>query len=136
MLLGYNNNLELDVLKEKLDVSIDNYLAKLSLEGESCALNHGPGVKLNGESKAVNLICQNFGEPSSGTVMDQVRIPICENCEKGLTNGKWVLLYCITCNSSQWILKEKAKLKYNDDVGIIWLDECPICVKKQEELEE
>jgi len=135
MLLGYNS-LTLDFLTEDLDKNINEFLAKVELEGRQCHLNHGPQHLDIEEHNAINYICQNLGDTQSKTVTGQIRIPICEECINGLLSGEWLLVYCITCHSSQWIYKSESRLDFKEGLNLLWLDECPACESKQKEVEE
>jgi len=59
-----------------------------------------------------------------------IQIPICRECEEALLSEGWVLFYCITCNSSQWVLKKLAKRIYKKTDKVFFMDICPICNEK------
>lgn len=96
-------------------------LAFLADLGKSfCELNHGPNTKQE-DYKAVDYIVQAFGY--NGKNQHELLIPICAECVQGLQDADWVLLYCFSCNQSQWINKKLSKNKYKHK--IIWLNGCP-----------
>ena len=65
------------------------------------------------------------------SITDMLRIPVCEDCIRGLYDENEVLLYCIQCNHSQWVWKPTSKINYNTNV--VWLDSCPKCLKEDED---
>lgn len=93
-----------------------------SLIGEKCALRHRdePG-------DAVNAICQYLGTSNGiqSEVTQELRIPICQECLEAILSKEWVVIYCATCHSSQWICKELARRSY--DTEVIILGSCPVC---------
>ena len=96
---------------------------KIHLMLESCDLNHGLGVE---KPQAVDYITQTLGDGG------QLRIPICAECADALMcteEERWVLLYCLSCLSSQWIDKSVSRRLYHYEKGerIKWMRECPKC---------
>lgn len=114
------------ILNESIDISI----AKMELLNEECGLSHGPKHLVPKKPLAVDYLCQMFGFSEEKTITDELRIPICAECIEGLYSGDWVLLYCITCNNSQWVYKPESKLDFNPGVSVVWMDECPKCPKE------
>lgn len=129
----------------KLDEALDFFIAKMNLTYEHCHLNHGPGVE---PPKATNYLCQRLDDLNkedydpmmlsipefSGNLNefgDTLRIPICDECIAALYDEDWLLFYCLTCNSSQWIIKSKAKKLYPHWESIRFLIECPICTNRE-----
>jgi hypothetical protein len=108
-------------MEEVFDNLLQENLAKISLEAEICHLKHNDIV----EYKAVNYLCQMLG--GNDVVQDLLRIPICEECEAALLGDEWILFYCISCNSSQWVLREKAKKDYSKDQNVYFFINCPTC---------
>jgi hypothetical protein len=100
-----------------LDTFMDDFIARIHLIGELCSLNHGPGVK---PPPATNYLCQRIGS-------DLYRIPICDECAAALYDEEWLLFYCLSCNSSQWLLKSKAKKYYPKWESVRFLHTCPMC---------
>jgi len=104
---------------------LDNLIARIDLIGLVCHLNHGPGVE---PPPAVNYLCQYIGRTDDPDVLpDLYRIPICEECTAALYDEDWLLFYCLTCNSSQWLLKSKARKLYPKWESIRFLHTCPMC---------
>lgn len=73
---------------------------------------------------AIDYIVQPIGMET--TVFLDIIVPICGKCIEHLDSTEWVLLYCVQCNSSQWVYKKMAKLEYGDKT-IVWMDGCPKC---------
>jgi len=113
-----------------LDESIELSMAKMELLNEKCGLNHGPISLVPENPKAVDYLCQMFGFSEERTITEEIRIPICEECMEALYDGDWVLLYCVICNSSQWIYKPESKLDFKPGVSVVWMDDCPKCPKE------
>ena len=134
----------------KLDEALNFFIAKMNLIYEKCHLNHGIGIE---PPDATNYLCQKIGdlsapiydsidpallaipELSNGVddIEDVLRIPICEECAAGLYDEDWLLFYCLKCNSSQWLIKSKAKKLYPHWESIRFLAGCPICTIKDDE---
>jgi hypothetical protein len=108
------------------DLIMDEFLAGLNLEGQTCMLNHNDEI----ERPAVDYLCHQMGYslPDGDYEADaELRIPICEECVQGLCGGKEILFYCIGCNASQWMLKSQSKKEYPEGTNIIALKKCPKC---------
>jgi len=114
-----------------IDEALDFFIAKMNLIYEDCHLNHGLGVK---PPRATEYLCQWVGPKDQPT--DLLRIPICVECAEALYDEKWLLFYCLNCNSSQWLLKSKAKKYYPIWESIRFLSECPICTENKEKLKK
>ena len=132
----------------KLDEALDFFIARMNLVYEKCHLNHGIGIE---PPDAVNYLCQrldNMNEPgydsldpsllaipefnkNLDSLGETLRIPICEECAAALYDEDWLLFYCLTCGSSQWLLKSKAKKLYPHWESIRFLVECPICTNRE-----
>lgn len=121
---------EIDDLTE-LDEALDLFIAKMNLVYERCHLNHGEGVK---PPKATEYLCQWIGKDGQEEFL--FRIPICDECAEALYDEEWLLFYCLTCNSSKWLLKSRAKKYYPKWESIRFLSECPICTENKEKLEK
>ncbi len=104
-------------------------LDKIELMGQKCVLKHGPKNMNFEQPEAINYLSQYFGYNKDNSVTELLRIPICEECIRGLYNRDWVLLYCIACNSSQWVFKPMSRLNYNTNV--VWMDACPECSQEE-----
>jgi len=117
-----------------IDGLIDDFLAKVDLEGELCNLKHSEGDPIE-DHPAVDYLCQPFGDMESGAIYDVIRIPICEECIKALHSDEWILFYCVECNSSQWLYKPWARKKYPPGTQILWLSKCPVCTIVEEKEE-
>lgn len=112
----------MNLLKEN---ELLNHIADLvDIENEHCYLNHGPGTNEK-DYKAVDFLCQKF-ESDDGSEGFTIRIPICEECINGLYSNNWLLFYCIRCNESQWLDKNRSKNFYGYDT-IKFMDICPKC---------
>lgn len=108
------------------DIMVYNTIAEMELEDAKCMLNHNDKI----EHPAVDFLCHQMGFTLPGGTYEadsELRIPVCEECVAGLTNGKWILFYCIGCGASQWLLKSEAKNGYPKDTNIIALKKCPKC---------
>lgn len=108
------------------DIILEDMMAKVNLEGETCMLNHNDEI----ERPAVDFLCHQMGIqlPDGDYEADaELRIPICEECMQGLCGGKEILFYCVGCGESQWMLKSQAKREYPEDTNIIALKKCPKC---------
>ena len=104
---------------------LDTFVDRLSLRNETCCLKHGPKeIKLESQ-QAVDFLCQYLGFKDDNIATELLRIPICKDCAEGLLDPEWLLVYCVNCNSSQWIFKPKSSTKITGDM--VWLDECPEC---------
>lgn len=114
------------------DDTLDVFMAKVALEGEICALKHGPESMGLPEVQAVDYLCQNLGNNETGEVTEQLRIPICKECKQGLMDPDWALIYCVTCHKSQWIYKPRSDYNFHSDV--VWLNVCPFCKKTEENI--
>lgn len=116
---------------DELGKALDRFNAKISLIHEKCNLNHGIGTE---RSQAVDYLCQYVGLNTVSRYL--LTIPICAECAAALYDEEWLLFYCLTCNSSQWLLKNEAKKLYPKWESIIFLTECPMCVGKERKFEE
>ena len=107
--------------------AIDRLGLLAELEDSHCELNHGPGTD-NRDFPAVDYIVIPFGYH-----LDEVRevaarelvIPVCADCAEALCGEEWTLLYCFECNSSQWVCRKYARMRYRHH--ILWLRGCPEC---------
>lgn len=110
---------------------IDKLALMASLTEEVCGLSHGPDPDVNDGKKVVDYIAQGLGVHEGegvSRIEDRLVVPICEDCANALYDGVWVLLYCLSCNRSQWIIKELAKREYKNN--IVWMPECQNCGDK------
>ena len=104
--------------------------ALMDIEGEHCHLQHNKQHDPAVEHPAVEYLVQYLGK-TDGVIQEvehELRIPICQDCMDGLSDPKWFLVYCISCNESQWIYRPLC-YKPLPDEHIQWLDECPNCRK-------
>jgi hypothetical protein len=119
-----------------LDLMLDHFVARVTLEGERCNLNHGKGVDT---PEAIDYLCQYVGNTDIEYVGitdikvadDLLRIPICKECITALYNERYLLFYCLNCNSSQWLIKSQAKKLYPAWESIKFLSACPRCCKRK-----
>ena len=106
---------------------LDKLVLLANLEEECCELSHGPETS-HLKLPAVDYLVQPFGYSHSDieevSVRDMV-VPICIDCSRALQGNDWTLLYCFECNSSQWISRQHARLRYRHN--ILWLRGCPHC---------
>ncbi len=112
---------------EDFDKYLNHLLAVAGLIEELCYLNHGTDIT---PPQAVDYLCQYVGKTSEGLegAESLLRIPICKECaETLLYDEDWLLFYCLTCNSSQWLIKSKAKKLYPKGESIRFLSMCPKC---------
>lgn len=108
--------------------SIDNIHDLIDLVDETCQLNHSPFKQEN--YPAVDFLVVMLGKHESEIVATadcELRIPICKECVDSLSSPEWILMICINCISSQWIIRELAKYKYPKEQHIVWLDKCCKC---------
>ncbi len=61
-------------------------------------------------------------------VNDFATIPVCEECMAAIQGDEWILFYCLSCGSSQWILRDLSRKPYSKSEVIIWMPECPKCI--------
>ncbi|RKZ10842.1 hypothetical protein DRQ25_01670 [Candidatus Fermentibacteria bacterium] len=113
---------------EMLDEGLQKLIATVDLEGTTCGLKHS-AEDPSEDHPAVDYLCQNLGYDLDGNIMIDaiIQIPVCEECANALYGAEWVLCYCTECMSSQWILKSKSKVRFDNDVHVIWMKECPVC---------
>lgn len=122
---------ELDDLN-LLEKRLNEFIAKTELLTEVCYLNH------NGENppKATNYLCQYVGHYKEKVATGLLRIPICDECIAALYDSDWLLFYCLNCNSSQWLIKSKAKKYYPEWESVKFLAQCPNCFNVEKELKD
>ncbi len=110
--------------------TIDKLRLSDELKNEHCVLNHGPGTK--GEDyPAVDYLVVRIGETENiakEASLHELVIPVCYECAQALLGNEWTLLYCIDCNSNQWVYRKLARLRYRHNV--LWLRGCPKCTGK------
>ena len=123
--------MEFDTLNENLEMMI----ARLELEGEPCGLKHSKEDSAENHP-ATNYLCQRLGDQETGVPLQELRIPICEECAAALYDEDWILVYCTYCHKSQWIFRPQAKNNYPDGNLIYWLDLCPFCAEVMGEYKE
>lgn len=105
-----------------LDEKITDLLSTVEQSLSCCCLNHNDSKTY----PAVASLCQNINlNLIDGCI--QVRLPICQDCMEALEDTNWILCYCVTCHSSQWIYRPQAKRKYPSGNIIFWMGECPKC---------
>lgn len=112
-----------------LDESIENFMLKVNLEGQTCALKHSEKDPSENH-QAVDYLTQNIGDQSSNTTTEVLAIPICQECVDALSSKRWLLFYCVGCNRSQWLYKPLAKRVYREEEHIIFLTKCPYCYEE------
>lgn len=122
-MLDFNFNYSAGVME--LEDHLDEHIAKLELLNEKCYLKHAPSTMEIEPPQAVDYLCQYFGYNKERSITEMLRIPICDECVRGLYDPNWALMYCITCNNSQWVWKPDSSLDFHTDV--VWVDECPYC---------
>lgn len=118
-----------------LDENIALMMAMVELEGQVCQLKHSY-ADVAEDHPAVNFLCQKLGDQESGYEIQELRIPICEECVEALNDTDWVLAYCTYCNESQWIYRPKSKIQHPEGNGIYWMDVCPHCAEIANEYKE
>ncbi|HAP74172.1 TPA: hypothetical protein DCP88_02520 [Candidatus Campbellbacteria bacterium] len=109
---------------------IDKLALMASLSEEHCELNHGPETS-HLFTPAIDYLIQPFGYTVSDVEEVSVRdmiVPICAECAKALQGNEWTLFYCFECNSSHWIYRKHARLRYR--YNVLWLRGCPECTKE------
>lgn len=108
---------------------LNEFMNMVTLEGEHCHLKHSEEDPSENHP-AVNYLCQFIGFIKEDIAEYMIQIPVCKECEEALTGDGWVLFYCITCNSSQWVLKSLAKRIYKKTDKVFFMDVCPICTEE------
>lgn len=101
----------------------------LELINETCHLKHSRMDPAENHP-AVEFLCQHIGhlESEDSSVIDYtIQIPICEECAEALQGDEWVLLFCLNCSKSQWVLRALAKKVYHKDQHVVFMEECPCC---------
>jgi len=107
-----------------LDESLGVFMEKMDLIGRRCHLNH----KDQEPPEAVDYLCQYIGKLDDPDIEPTLlRIPVCVECANALYDEDWLLFYCLTCNSSQWLLKSKARRLYPKWESVRFLHTCPNC---------
>jgi hypothetical protein len=94
--------------------SLDKLGLMADLVNLHCVLNHGPGIEE--KIQAVDYIAIPLGDIETKKHKDDLIIPICAECAEGMEDPKWVLIYCLECEKSQWIYKPWAKKEYNGNL--------------------
>jgi hypothetical protein len=114
---------------EALDISLGKFIAQAELIGQVCHLNHGPGAE---RPEAVDYLCQHLGDTKSSWPEVLLAVPICAECAYALLYEPeyWLLFYCLTCHSSQWLIKPKARKYYPKWENLIFLYRCPNCFEE------
>jgi len=113
---------------EELDHYLELLMAQANLIGQVCHLNHGSGVE---PPEAVDYLCQHLGDIRSNWPEILLTIPVCVECAYALTYEEdWLLFYCLSCNSSQWLMKSRARKLYPKWQNLIFLYKCPMCFEE------
>lgn len=110
-----------------LDCNLETMMAGIELEGQTCHLKHAPAQKIEDNPKAIDFLCQKFGNKKENIAYQELRIPICAECAAALYDPDWILAYCVNCHKSQWIYRPYAKMGHPPGNGIYWADSCPFC---------
>ena len=118
---------------KNLDNNISNFAAQMELDllEIKCGLNHGCNYEDN--PFPIDYICQPIGNQKLNIKEAVLRIPVCASCLASLYSEYQLLMYCVECNSSQWIFLPEAKYVYDKDKKIIFLTACPKCYQKDQE---
>jgi len=109
--------------------AIDKLGLLANLSESYCELSHGIDTE---KKKAVDYLVVPMGYKESNgieTVTDFLTIPICQECKEAIESNEWILLYCLNCNESQWIIKELARHQYSNNVN--FMKYCPKCYKTE-----
>ena len=107
---------------------IEKLALMASLTEETCGLSHGPDPDKDAGKDVVDYISQPLGTDDGDgvmTVQDRLIVPVCRECAESLCGNDWVLLYCLGCNCSQWVIKKLSRRQYTNN--ILWMAECPEC---------
>lgn len=106
---------------------IDKIALASTLPGTICELNHG--VFDEDEHPAVDFIVIPMGQIDKETGIAEetgdLVIPVCKECQEGLLDDEWALLYCLGCSSSHWVIRSVSGVGYKQ--GITYFTECPHC---------
>lgn len=111
-----------------LDENLNTMIARIELDNEHCGLKHSKEDPAENH-QAIDFLVQNLGNPQTGEVYQQIRVPICDECMAALDHPDWILMYCVNCHKSQWVYRPKAKYNYPEGNQIYWLDVCPFCAE-------
>lgn len=101
----------------------------LELQDEICHLKHSVMDPAENHP-AVDYLCQHIGhaESEDSSVVDYtLQIPICQECAEALQGDEWVLLFCLNCCKSQWVLRVLAKIMYPKEQHVVFMEDCPCC---------
>jgi len=105
----------------------DKIALAASLPESFCDLSHGPHDLE--KHLAVDFIVIPMGlidkETNIAEQTDELVIPVCKDCQEGLNDPNWALLYCLECNHSQWVLLPISQVQYTP--GLNYFQECPHC---------
>jgi hypothetical protein len=111
--------------------ALDKFELLCNLIESGCSLSHSKFDKEQPE--AVDYLVIPMGYTKSKQIQeitDYLTIPICQECLDAINSDEWILLYCLNCNESQWIIKELAKRQYESNVNL--LKSCPKCYKNND----
>ena len=103
-------------------------LERAEIENETCHLKHSKEDPSENH-KAVEYLCQRLGDKNTGTIYQEIRVPVCLECAEAIVNPKWILMYCVFCFKSQWVYRPFAKYNYPPGNLVYWLDCCPYCAE-------
>lgn len=118
---------------DEFNDTIDELHARIDIQNEHCHLKHSDEDPAE-DHPAIDYLCQGFGFGEIET--ESIRIPICAECVEALLGDEWILLYCLHCNSSQWVKRSLAKYQYPFWLHIKWMDVCPICYEAEQEFHD
>lgn len=97
-------------------------------KGTPCDLSH-KGMDSKEFHRAIDVIQQDIGYYNQRQY--SVTIFVCQDCVNRLYSPNFILLYCLKCNHSQWIVKPYAKMNYGQK-HICWMSCCPDCAEHGE----
>ena len=121
-----------DSMMNFLDENLNIMVTRIELEGQTCNLKHSKNDPAENHP-AVNYLCQGLGFNKTNESLQEIRIPICQECLEAMHDPDWILVFCTYCHASQWIFRPKAKFTYPEGNGIYFLGTCPLCAKNTDE---
>jgi len=119
----------------ELDFNFEMMMARVELAGEDCHLKHSHLDPVENHP-AVDYLCQKLGDTKTDIEIQELRIPICQECVEALYDEDWILAYCTYCHASQWIFRPRSKVEHPPGNGIYWMDVCPHCAEIANEYKE
>ena len=91
-----------------------------------CELSHGKAEHVDHAAVDWLIIPMGFVDQDGvETCTEKLTIPVCQECQEGLSSGEWYLFYCIGCGSSAWCLRVLSRRTYPST--LVTMRHCPGC---------